>query len=74
MKYTNKKIKVKTMASPTVKIIKMRLPINGEVSTTAGSYAKAVSDAVGNTAAALTQIDTVKAGSYIIATVTLFAA
>lgn len=62
------------MASPTVKIVKMRFPKNGEVSTTAGSYAKAVSDAIGNTAAALTHTESVKSGSYIITTIYLFAA
>jgi hypothetical protein len=62
------------MASPTVKIVKMRFPKNAETSGTAGTYAKAVSDAIGNTTAALTRVDSVKSGSYIITTIYLFAA
>jgi hypothetical protein len=62
------------MASPTVKVVKMRIPKNEEISTTAGTYAKAVSDAIGNTAAALTKVDSVKSGSYLITTIYLFAA
>jgi len=62
------------MTSPTVKIVKTRIPINGETSAIAGSYAKSVSDAIGNTTAALTKIDSVKAGSYIVTTIYLFAA
>jgi len=51
------------------KIVKMRLPKNGEVSTDAGSYAKAVTDAVG--ASTLDAISTCKAGSWIIATIVM---
>jgi hypothetical protein len=62
------------MANPTVKIVRMRLPQNGELGTTANTYAKAVADAIGNTTAALTKVDSVKAGSYIITTIYIFGA
>lgn len=62
------------MASPTVKIVKMKLPKDGETSGTAGTYAKAVSDAIGNTAAALTHTESVKTGAYIVTTIYIFAA
>lgn len=62
------------MASPTVKIVKMRIPKNGETSAVNGSYAKAVSDAIGNTTAALTHTESVKTGAYIVTTIYIFAA
>jgi len=51
----------------TTKIVKMRLPRNGETSGTAGTFAKAVNDAIG--AGTVESVSTVKTGSYIIATI-----
>ena len=62
------------MASPTVKIVKMRTPQNGELSSVSGSFAKAISDAIGNTTAALTHVAVSKSGAYQVATIILFAA
>ena len=62
------------MASPTVKIVKLRAPQNGETSAATGSFAKAISDAIGNTTAALTQVAVSKSGAYQVATIILFAA
>jgi hypothetical protein len=74
VKYTNKTLSDKTMASPTVKIIKMRIPKTGETSSDSGSYAKACSDAIGNTTAALTKTDSVRMGDYMVTTIYLFSA
>jgi hypothetical protein len=54
------------MASTTI-IVKKRIPHNGETSALAGSYAKAVNDAVAG--AATIDIASVKSGSYIITTI-----
>lgn len=62
------------MASPTVKIVKMKKVVDGETSATSGSFAKAVSDAIGNTTAALTQVCVSKEGQYQVATILIFAA
>jgi hypothetical protein len=51
----------------TTKIVKMKLPKNGETSGTAGTFAKAVNDAIG--ADTIESVSTCKAGSYIIATI-----
>ena len=51
----------------------MELPKNGETSATAGTFAKAVNDVIGATAAANIFITTCRAGRYIIATIVLFA-
>ena len=57
----------------TTTIVKMRLPKDGEVSTVAGSFAKAVNDVIGATAAANIFVSTTRAGRYLIATIVLFA-
>jgi len=49
------------------KIVKMRLPKNGETSASAGTFAKAITDAVG--AGTVDAVSTCKAGSWIIATI-----
>ena len=54
-------------------IVKMKLPQNGETSATAGTFAKAVNDIIGATAAANIFVSTTRAGRYIIATIVLFA-
>lgn len=60
------------MASPTVKIVKMRLPYNSETSATAGTFSKAVSDAIGSAEAAKTHTSYFKAGSYVFAVIEIF--
>lgn len=54
------------------KIVKMRIPQNGETSATAGTFAKAVTDAIGATTAANTKVTVTRAGRYVIATIMLF--
>ena len=53
----------------TTKIVKMRLPKDAETSATAGTYAKAVNDAIG--AGTVQSITSCKAGSYIVTTIVL---
>jgi hypothetical protein len=53
----------------TTKIVKMRLPRDGETSGDAGTYAKAVNDAIG--AGTVESISTIKIGRYIVATIIL---
>ena len=54
--------------APTVKVVIGR-PRNGETSAVTGSYAKAISDAVG--AGTILSISTCKKGSTIVATIVL---
>ena len=56
-----------------VKIVKMRIPKDGETSAVANSYSAAVNTAIGATAAANIFVSTTRAGRYLIATIVLFA-
>jgi hypothetical protein len=53
----------------TTKIVKRPLPKDGETSATAGTYAKAVNDAIG--AGTVVSITSAKQGSYIVTTIVL---